>query len=125
MDIALATDRRCVTQTGGHSRNGRHHLLFYLFLVADLPLAQTLQGLDGGEPRPEVLRREGAAARFTQVVVDVRRVDPMSLAFRVDPLKQFLPGYIRAAPNDPGQRRIADTDTVSDAAFAAKLEGQF
>ena len=44
--------------------------------------------------------------------------------FRIDPLKEFLPGNIGAAPHQPGQSGIADADAMENAAFAPELQVQ-
>ena len=87
------------------------------------PRARTIAA---GQSMSERVLRYGeiGAGDLAQIVVDIRRRHRMPRAVRVEILKQVLSREIHAAPDDPGDARVAHRHVVLDAALAAKLKAQ-
>ena len=124
MHVALAADGRCVAEAVGDSLDGGDEILFGLRVgVGRLELPQQRTGENGSSPRSKILRGKILLGDLAKVVVDVRGVDRMSIAFIVEILKQFVAGKVAAARNDLRKAAIFEVDSMLDAALALEVEG--
>ena len=96
-----------------------------VWVPAAAPFRREDSGRENGpQPGAKVLGREGAARRLPQVLVDVGRVDRLTLARLVAVLEELLARKVLAPPDDLGDAMVRDLHTVALAALAAELEAE-
>src|SRR4051794_19748234 len=67
-----------------------------------------------------MLRREIAATRFADVIVDVGRIDRMRICVAVHILEQVLAGQLLKLADNPPKRAVGDRHLVQHAALAVE-----
>src|SRR5689334_6899406 len=106
MDVTLTTDGGSIAKPLCNGRHGGYHLLLGLSGLVHGLFSQGLHGFNRREPGTKVLSREGSSCSLAKILIDIDRIDPVSLSLLVNPLKQLLTWDIRAAAHDTGKRGI-------------------
>ena len=73
-------------------------------------------------PRPKILRSNCFVACITQVLIYIRRINPVGFTFIIEILKQVLPGEFCTTADNIGQLCINNFNLSMLATFASKIE---
>jgi hypothetical protein len=125
VNVILPTHRACISQALRGVVDGADDVpLGFLLRFRGSELAQVLGAVHGAGPGAEVLRSDVGTAGFSQVVVDVHRLDLLTLAIVVQVLEENLTGQLVAALHDARDVPVGDGHGVLYSALAAELEAQ-
>ena len=123
MDVASATDRRCVAKMLCHPLDGTNDRAFAHGIAVDmLELAQRKRCQVRTCPGPEILGSNLLASNLVQIGIDLGRRDGMAHAGIVEILEQLISRKVAARFNNARKPRIIDIPVVQSTTFTAKTQ---